>query len=108
MIFALVAMLLAMTGGYWLISWFHGRPSKPELYEIYLNQLLKKLQNLDLEKSPSEDTRAFLQRIKSRGFREWSQVAKIIELYNLIKYGPDNSNAQSLNNLRSLVHSIRI
>jgi len=108
MIFALVAMLLSMTGGYWFISWFHGRPGKPELYEIYLNQLLKKLQNLDLEKPPSEDTRAFLQRVKSRGLREWSQIAKIIELYNLIKYGPDNSNAQSLNNLRSLVHSIRI
>jgi transglutaminase-like putative cysteine protease len=108
MIFALVAMLLSMTGGYWLISWIHGRPGKPELYEIYFNQLLKKLQNLDLEKLPSEDTRAFLQRVKSRGFREWSQVANIIELYNLIKYGPDKSNAQSLNNLRSLVHSIRI
>jgi len=108
MIFALVAMLLSMTGGYWFISWFHGRPGKPELYEIYLNQLLKKLQNLDLEKAPSEDTRAFLKRVDSRGLRERSQVAKIIDLYNMIKYGPDKSNAQSLNNLRMLVHSIHI
>ena len=108
MIFALVAMILIVTGGYWFISWFRERPRKPELYEIYFNQLLKKLQKLGLEKPPSEDTRAFLQRVQSRGFRQPDQVAKIINLYNLIKYGPDKPNALSLNNLSSLVNSIRI
>jgi transglutaminase-like putative cysteine protease len=108
MIFALIAMMLFVTGSYWLISWFRERPRKPELYEIYFNQLLKKLQKLDLEKPPSEDTRAFLQRVQSRGFRQPDQVAKIINLYNLIKYGPDKADALSLSELRMLVNSIRI
>ena len=108
MIFALVAMMLIVTGGYWFISWFRERPRKPELYEIYFNQLLKKLQKLDLEKSPSEDTRAFLQRVQSRGFRQPDLVAKIINLYNLIKYGPGKADALSLSELRMLVNSIRI
>jgi transglutaminase-like putative cysteine protease len=108
MIFALVAMMLFVTCGYWFISWFRERPRKPELYEIYFGQLLKKLQKLGLEKPQSEDTRAFLQRVQSRGFRQPDQVAKIINLYNLIKYGPGKPNALSLNNLRNLVNSIRI
>jgi transglutaminase-like putative cysteine protease len=108
MIFALVAMILLVTGGYWLVSWFRGRPRKPEQYEIYFNQLLKKLQKLGLEKPPSEDTRAFLQRVQSRGFRQPGQVSKVIDLYNLIKYGPDKADALSLSELRILVNSIRI
>jgi transglutaminase-like putative cysteine protease len=108
MIFALVAMMLLVTGGYWLVSWFRERPRKPEQYEIYFNQLLKKLQKLGLEKPPSEDTRAFLQRVQSRGFRQPGQVSKVIDLYNLIKYGPDKADALSLSELRMLVNSIRI
>ena len=108
MIFALIAMMLLVTGGYWFISWFRERPRKPELYEIYFNQLLKKLRKLGLEKAPSEDTRAFLQRVKSRGFSQPGQVAKVIELYNLIKYGSDKPDALSLSELRMLVNSIRV
>jgi transglutaminase-like putative cysteine protease len=108
MIFALIAMMLFVTGGYWFASWFRERPRKPELYEIYFNQLLKKLQKLGLEKAPSEDTRAFLQRVKSRGFSQPGQVTKVIDLYNLIKYGSDKPDALSLSELRMLVNSIRI
>ena len=108
MVFAMVIMLLAVTGGYWLVSWFRERPGKPEAYEIYLNQLLKKLKKIGLEKNPAEDTRAFLQRVESSHLNQRDQVSKIIDLYNLIKYGRSKRNALSLGNLRSLVNSIRV
>jgi len=108
MIFALVVMLLTVTGGYWFISWFRERPGKPEPYEIYLNRLLKKLKKTGLEKSPAEDTRAFLQRVKSSGLDQREQISKIIDLYNLLKYGRNQSQTRLLNYLQSLVTSIRV
>ena len=108
MVFALIAMLLSVTGGYWLISWYRERPSKPEAYEIYLSQLLKKLKRIGLEKSPSEDTRTFMQRVKSSGIRQQDQVTKFIDLYNLIKYGPGGASGLSLDNLRNLANSIKL
>jgi transglutaminase-like putative cysteine protease len=108
MVFALVIMLLSVTGGYWFIGWFRERPARPEAYEIYLNQLLKKLKKMGLEKQPSEDTRAFLQRVESSGVSQRTQVSKFIDLYNLIKYGSGQRDAVSLGNLRSLVHSIKV
>jgi transglutaminase-like putative cysteine protease len=108
MMFALVVMLLSVTGGFWLISWIRERPGKPEAYEIYLNQLLKKLKKFGLVKHPSEDTRAFLQRVESSELSQRSQVSRIIDLYNLIKYGRGESSDLSLNSLRSLVHSIKV
>ena len=108
MVFALIAMLLSVTGLYWLISWFRERPGKPETYEIYFNRLLKKLKKLGLEKHPSEDTRAFMQRVESSGLEQQAQVSRFIDLYNLVKYGRGGSSVLSLNNLRSLVNSIKV
>ena len=108
MVFALVVMLLSVTGGFWLVSWIRERPGKPEDYEIYLNQLLKKLKKFGLEKQPSEDTRAFLQRVESSELGQAGQISKIIDLYNLVKYGSGQGDALSLGDLRSLVHSIKV
>jgi len=108
MVFALIVMLLSVTGGYWLISWIGERPGKPEDYEIYLNQLLKKLKKFGLEKRPSEDTRAFLQRVESSDLSQTGQISKIIDLYNLVKYGSGRRDALSLGDLRNLVYSIKV
>lgn len=108
MVFALIAMLLSVTGGYWFISWYRERPGKPEIYEIYLNKLLKKLRKIGLEKHPSEDTRAFMQRIESSDLKQQSQVSGFIDLYNLIKYGRGQGDALSLSRLRGLVDSVRV
>jgi len=108
MVFALVAMLLSVTGAYWFISWFRERPGKPEAYEIYLNQLLKKLDKIGLEKPASEDTRAFLQRVEASAPGQRDQVSRIIDLYNSIKYGRGEASVLSLNDLRSLVNSIKV
>ena len=108
MVFALVTMLLSVTGLYWLVSWYRERPSKPEPYDIYLNRLLKKMKKYDLEKMPSEDTRAFFERVNLSELQQKEQVSKFIELYNLIKYGRIDADSQSLNSLRFMVDSIRI
>ena len=108
MVFALIAMLLSVTGGYWFISWYRERPGKPEIYEIYLNRLLKKLKKIGLEKQPSEDTRAFMQRVESSDLEQQSQVSGFIDLYNLIKYGRGQVDALSLSRLRGLVDSVRV
>ena len=108
MVFALIAMLLSVTGGYWFISWYRERPGKPEIYEIYLNRLLKKLKKIGLEKHPSEDTRAFMQRIESSDLEQQSQVSGFIDLYNLIKYGRGQVDTLSLSRLRGLVDSVRV
>ena len=108
MVFALIAMLLSVTGGYWFISWYRERPGKPEIYEIYLNRLLKKLKKIGLEKHASEDTRAFMQRIESSDLEQQSQVSGFIDLYNLIKYGRGQVDTLSLSRLRGLVDSVRI
>ena len=107
MVFSLVFLLSSVTGLYWAVSWYRERPSKPKSYEIHLNRLLKKLEKYGLEKHPSEDTRAFLRRVESSDFQQKDHVSKVIELYNLIKYGRGESDSQSLDNLRSLVGSIK-
>ncbi|RLA10480.1 MAG: DUF3488 domain-containing protein [Gammaproteobacteria bacterium] len=108
MVFAMMFMLLLVTGSYWLASYYRERPARPEPYEVYFKKLLKKLKRLGLEKKPGEDSREFLRRVESSGFEQKSQLAKIIELYNLIKYGAARQNTQALNNMRLLVNSIKV
>jgi transglutaminase-like putative cysteine protease len=108
MVFAMMFMLLLVTGSYWLVSYYRERPARPEPYEVYFKKLLKKLKRLGLEKKPGEDSRAFLRRIESSGFEQKTQLAKIIELYNLIKYGAARQNTLALNNMRLLVNSIKV
>jgi len=106
--FALTFMLLLVTGSYWLVSRYRERPVKPEAYEVYFKRLLRKLKKLSLVKKPSEDSREFLRRIESSEIKQKPELAKIIELYNLIKYGAGKQNALALNHLRSLVNSIKV
>ena len=108
MMFALTFMLLLVTGSYWLVSRYRERPVKPEAYEVYFKRLLRKLNKLSLVKKPSEDSREFLRRIESSEVKQKPELAKIIELYNLIKYGAGKQNALALNNLRSLVNSFKV
>jgi len=108
MVFALMFMLLLVTGSYWLASYYRERPAKPEAYEIYFKKLLKKLKKKGLEKKPSEDSREFLRRIEFNSLSQKSQLTKIIELYMRIKYGRSTSGTLALNNLRSLVNSIKL
>ncbi|MFV2032177.1 MAG: DUF4129 domain-containing transglutaminase family protein, partial [Gammaproteobacteria bacterium] len=108
MVFALVLMMLSISGLYWLLSWYRERPGKPEAYEIYLNRLLKKMKKYGLEKQPSEDTRAFFERVEASELQSKDRVSMVIELYNSIKYGRGESDAHSLDNLRTLVNSVKI
>jgi hypothetical protein len=106
MVFALVFLLLGVTGFYWLIVRFRERPPRPEAYEILFKRLLKKLSRLGFQKRPSEDSRAFLERVADRGFPQLEELADIVELYNGIKYGRQNDTDRSLNSMRTLIKSI--
>jgi transglutaminase-like putative cysteine protease len=98
MIFALVFMLLTVTGVYWLLGWYRARPAKPARHEQYFNRLLKKLAKLGLEKKASEDSRAFLSRVEASKLVQTTEIEVIINLYNQIKYGPVHSGQNSSEN----------
>jgi transglutaminase-like putative cysteine protease len=111
MIFALVFMLLTVTGFYWLLGWYRARPAKPARLEQHFNRLLKKLAKLGLEKKPSEDSRAFLSRVEASQLIQTSEIEVIINLYNRIKYGPDHTNKNArqsdLKTLNSLINNFQ-
>ena len=108
MVFALVFLLLAVTALFWFIAWYRERPPKPAAYEILFNRLLKKLSKRGFQKGPAEDTRTFLLRITKRDFPQQELLANIVELYNRIKYGRQGSSQSALDNMRSMINSIRI
>jgi transglutaminase-like putative cysteine protease len=108
MVFALVFLLLAVTALFWFIAWYRERPPKPAAYEILFNRLLKKLSRRGFQKGPAEDTRTFLLRITKRDFPQQELLANIVELYNRIKYGRQGSSQSALDNMRSMINSIRI
>lgn len=108
MVFALVFLLLGVTGLYWLIVRYRERPPKPEAYEILFKRVLKKLSKRGFQKRPSEDTRAFLERVADRGFLQREQLADIVELYNRIKYGRQDDTSRRLNSMRTLVKSLEL
>jgi transglutaminase-like putative cysteine protease len=108
MVFALIFMLLLVTGTYWLASRYRERPAKPEAYEIYFNGLLKRLKKLGMDKQPAEDSRAFLARIEPSDLDQKNQLARIVDLYNQLKYGAREENTLVLNHLRSLINSIKV
>jgi transglutaminase-like putative cysteine protease len=111
MIFALVFMLLSVTGCYWLLGWYRARPAKPAKLEQHFNRLLKKLAKLGFEKKPAEDSRAFLGRVEESKLVQTTEIEVIIDLYNQIKYGPvhtgENTNRSDLKNLNSLINNFR-
>ncbi len=107
MVIALVLLLLAVTGSFWLVTWYRERPPRPAAYELQFRRLQKKLARHGIEKKPSEDSRAFLRRISAEEFPGRDQLAPIIELYNRIKYGRDGDSPQAHNQLRSLIDSLQ-
>ena len=108
MVFALVFLLLSVTGLYWLIVRYRERPPKPEAYEILFKRVLKKLSKRGFQKRPSEDTRAFLERVADRDFPQRDQLADIVELYNRIKYGRQDDTSRRLNSMRTLIKSLEL
>ena len=106
MVFAMIFMLVTVTGLFWFIVWYRERPPKPEAYEVQFGRLLKKLSRRGFHKRPSEDSRAFLDRVTDRDFAQREQLADIVELYNRIKYGRKGSSVRNLDSMRSLINSL--
>ena len=106
MVFAMVFMLVTVTGLFWFIVWYRERPPKPEAYEVQFGRLLKKLSRRGFQKRPSEDSRAFLDRVTDRDFPQREQLADIVELYNRIKYGRRGSSVRNLDSMRTLINSL--
>ena len=105
MVFALVFMLLMVTGLYWIIGWYLTKPAKPARHEQDFNRLLKKLTKVGLEKRPAEDPRDFLNRIVVSKLVQTTEIEVIINLYNQIKYGPDHT---SENRHKSDVRTLKL
>ena len=107
MVIALVIMLVAVTGSFWLIAWYRELPPRPPGYEILFRRLLRKLARRGFEKKPSEDSRAFLQRIPAQQLAQPDQLARIIDLYNRIKYGRHGDSTLLLKQMRSMINSLQ-
>ena len=105
MIITLVFMLTAVSLIFWFIVWYRERPPRPEIYEVLFNQVMRKLAKNGIQRTPSEDTRAFLQRVAS-DYPQRSQLAKIVEIYNRVKYGREGVDEVSIKQLRELVNAI--
>ena len=105
MVFALVFMLLMVTGLYWIIGWYLTKPAKPARHEQDFNRLLKKLTKVGLEKRPAADSRDFLNRIVVSKLVQTTEIEVIINLYNQIKYGPDHT---SENRHKSDVRTLKL
>jgi transglutaminase-like putative cysteine protease len=107
MVIALVVLLLVVTGLFWFIAWYRERPPRPAEYEHLFNRLLRKLARRGIEKKASEDSRAFLRRVSAEEFPQREQLARIIEMYNRIKYGRNGNSALALRQMRSLIDSLQ-
>ena len=107
MVIALVMMLVAVTGSFWLIAWYRELPPRPAAYEILFKRLLRKLARRGIVKKPSEDTRALLRRISTDEIAQSDQLARIIDLYNRIKYGRNGGSPQALKQMRSMINSLQ-
>jgi transglutaminase-like putative cysteine protease len=107
MVIALVMMLVAVTGLYWLITWYRELPPRPAAYEIHFKRLLRKLARRGMVKKPAEDTRAFMRRISTQEIAQTDQLERIIDLYNRIKYGRNGDSPQALKQMRSMINSLQ-
>ncbi len=54
-----------------------------------------------------EQLRGFLQRAERSDYPHSAQLARIVDLYNRIKYGRLGSNRHSLEELRSLINALQ-
>jgi hypothetical protein len=108
MVIALVILLLAVTGSFWLLTWYRERPPRPPAYEAHFNRLLRKLSRRGIEKKASEDSRAFLCRVSTAELAQRDQLAQIIDLYNRIKYSRHGDSAAARKRMRELVDSLQL
>jgi hypothetical protein len=107
MVVALVLLLAAVTGSFWLITWYRELPPRPAACEILLNRLLRKLARRGIVRKPAEDTRAFVRRISTPELAQSAQLERIIDLYNRIKYGRNASSPQALQQMRNMIESLQ-
>jgi hypothetical protein len=70
--------------------------------------MLRKLKRRGIVKTPAEDSRAFLCRIATPELAQREQLARIIDLYNRIKYARDGDSPLARKQLRSLINSLQI
>lgn len=105
MVIALVILLTSVTLLFWFTTWYRERPPRPEVYEVLFQRQLRKLAKAGWQRGPAEDSRAFLRRIAD-DYPQSPQLARFIELYNRIKYGPQGPTDQSLQQLRDLTKAI--
>jgi transglutaminase-like putative cysteine protease len=108
MVIALVALLAVVTGGFWLAAWYRELPPRPPAFEVHFNRLLRRLRRLGIDKKPAEDNRAFLRRVSTPDLPQREQLARIIDLYNRIKYARNGDSALARKQLRSLINSLQI
>ena len=95
------------TGTYWLVAWYRELPPRPAACDLLFNRLLRKLARRGIERKPSEDTRAFLSRITPQELDQKEQLARIIDLYNRIKYGRNGDSPLALHQMRKLIDSLQ-
>ena len=107
MVFALVVLIVAMTALFWLVAWYRELPPRPPAFEIQFRRLQNKLARRGLRRRPAEDSRAFVARVAAAGYPERDRLARIVDLYNRIKYGRDGASEAALADLRRLVSAIR-
>jgi len=108
MVIALVVLLIVVTGGFWLITWYRELPPRPAGFEIQFKRLLRKLKRLGIDKKPAEDNRAFLRRVSTAQLAQREQLERIIDLYNRIKYARNGDSTLARRQLRSLIDSLQI
>ncbi len=106
MVIAMVVCISLVTGGYWLVGWYRARPPRPPEYEIEFNRLLKKMAKAGLAKRPSEDARSFTERTRQQGFSQAEIVARIVDLYQSIKYGKQIASSNNIEQQHKLVDSV--
>ena len=108
MVIALVILLTTVSGCFWLIAWYRERPPRPPRYERQFERLLRRLARRGLAKRPAEDSRAFLARVATPEFAQREQLARIVNLYNRIKYGRNGDSPQARKQFGALISSMRV
>ena len=108
MVFALVVLVTTVIIVFWSVARYRERPPKPAAYEVLFNRLLKKLSKHGIDKGPAEDSRAFLARVTKQDLPQEEQMARIIDLYNRIKYGQLGNSRSALDQLHSMVKTIQV
>ena len=108
MIIALVILLASFSGLIWMISWYRERPPKPEQYEILFRRFTAKMARHGYIRKESEDSRQYLRRIAIPDQTLSNQIEQFIDLYNRIKYGPQEASPARIKVLTEMEKSIQL